>query len=69
MEKRYLGWVLGTESFAEENGVSVHEIAKTVLNTVSEYGFHGCFDLVRGRERDGEGFWFWFWVSKSGRHV
>lgn len=40
---RYLRGKLSTKTFADENGVWVHEIAKTVMNTVYEYGFHGCF--------------------------
>ena len=37
----YLGRELSAEAFAKEDGVFEHEIAKTVLNTVCEYRFHG----------------------------
>ena len=55
MRERYLGRKLGAETLADENGVAEHEIAKTVVNTVDENGFHDCpvfsSDLQRRRRR------------------
>lgn len=42
---------LGAESLAHENGVPVHKMVKTVVNTVGENGFHGRSDSVREGKR------------------
>lgn len=33
---------LGAETVREEDGVGVKEMAKTVLNRINKYCFHGC---------------------------
>ena len=51
--RKYLGGELGIEVFIDENVVSVHEMAKAVLNTVYEYCFHHAFFFFFGEsERD-----------------
>ena len=36
----YFGWKLSAEAFADENGVSVHEMPETSLHGIDKYGFH-----------------------------
>lgn len=40
-KEKYLSGKLGAETLAHEDGVVVHEMAKTLLNTICEYSFHG----------------------------
>lgn len=65
----YLGGELGAETLAEEDGVGVHEMPKTLLHTIHEYRFHGCYFRIRFQKRrrrklrgklKKRGFWFRF---------
>lgn len=71
-----LGRELGTETFTEENGVLMHEMAETVLYTVRENRFHEYFFfsfpiLSFEKERDGVLFsgFGGFFRFKLRRHV
>lgn len=68
-EIEYLGGELGAETLAEEDGVGVHEMPKTLLHTIHEYRFHGCYFRIRFQKRrrrklrgklKKRGFWFRF---------
>lgn len=67
----YLGGELGAETLAEEDGVGVHEMPKTLLHAIHEYRFHGCLLLsnsisekkkINGKKR---GFWFRFKIKSN----
>ena len=45
-KREYLRWELSAESFADENGVSVHELPKAILNTLYQYCFHHFYSTI-----------------------
>ena len=45
-KREYLRWELSAESFADENGVSVHELPKAILNTLYQYCFHHFYPTI-----------------------
>ena len=45
--KDHLGGKLSTETLRDEDGVGVHEMAKTLLHAIHEYGFHGLLHNVQ----------------------
>ena len=45
-KREYLRWELSAESFADENGVSMHELPKAILNTLYQYCFHHFYPTI-----------------------
>lgn len=45
--KHHLGGKLSTKTLRDEDGVGVHEMAKTFLHAIHKYGFHGLLSKVQ----------------------
>jgi len=60
--KKHLGGKLSTETLRDEDGIGVHEMAKTLLRAIYEYCFHGSLSRnVR--------FFFFFTQRKVGTEL